>query len=89
MLRYLQKETLEKAGSGLEIAWITPCKVKTLEGLARVISGSDPKILQKVKSLGISASMGIAGFNAELDVSMATEFTKDLLQEEGSKTLSL
>ncbi len=89
MLRYLQKETLEKIGSRLDITWIAPRKAKTLEGLVRAISGSDPKILQKVKSLGISASMGTAGLNAELDVSMATEFTKDLLQEEGSKTLSL
>ncbi|MCY4312700.1 MAG: ATP-binding protein, partial [Gammaproteobacteria bacterium] len=86
MLRYLQKETLEKTGKRLDIAWVTPRKLKTVDELARAISGKDRKILEKVKSLGLSASIGIASLNAELDISRAAAVTEDLLQEKSRKT---
>ncbi len=69
LLRYLQKETLQKEKTKLDIMWVKPFELETQAGLENLITGNDRKSWGKVKTVEFSTNIGIAGASVELDYS--------------------
>ncbi|MCY4050872.1 MAG: AAA family ATPase [Gammaproteobacteria bacterium] len=86
LLRYLKRQALEMTNGRVDIAWTTPRKANSLEGLVSIITGSDKNILKRLKGLGVSVNFGVASFNAEFDVPRATGVIEEILQEKSSKS---
>ncbi len=90
LLRHLQKETLRKEGSKLNIMWVKPFELESRSGVENLIKGNDKKTGDKIKTVQLSANIGIAGGSAELDFSAPAFTLIDLLRSKSrSKPLIL
>ncbi len=85
LLRDLQRETLRENAGKLDIAWMTPNRLRNPVQLADQLIGDDQKLRSKVKAAGISLNFGVAQGHAELDLSKRALTINDLLREKSQK----
>ncbi len=81
LLRHLQKETIEKERSKLDILWVTPKELEHPGRFVDLVIGDNSSLRRKITSGGFSVNLGIAQANVEIDLSRRTLTIRDLLQE--------
>ena len=81
LLRYLQKETLQKEGAKLDILWETPDELGTLTELSDRLMDDNQKLRSRIKSAEVSGGVGFARAKTEIDWSRAPATIRKLLRE--------
>ncbi len=85
LLRHLQKETLQKEGSTLDILWETPNEMETLTELSARLMEGKPKIRDWFKSVAVSVSAGFVSGKTEVGNPGRESTIRKLLQERCQK----
>ncbi len=81
LLGYLQKETLRKEGSKIDILWETPNEMETLTELSDRLIAGKPKIQDWFQSVEVSASAGVVAGKAQLGKPRQKPTTRELLEK--------
>ncbi len=80
LLRYLQKETLQKEGAKLDILWVTPNEMGTLAELTDRLTEDHQALRKRFKSAEVSGGVGFIQAKTEMDWSPTAETIRKLLQ---------